>query len=154
SLVETLARAASEKSPIFFWLAAPYWRTCWLLVMSIFAAKSSTIFCSSGDRRTSFCSGSGFFSSSGAGALRSPVGSRVRLGAAGMSKSKFRELLSAIARFILSQNHTAIVWFSAVAADIHSMFMDPRGKHRRGPCARSAPPAGELSPQATEGGLL
>src|SRR5699024_9250098 len=104
SLVETLDRAASEKSPIFFWLAAPYCSTCWLLVMSILPAKSSTICCSSGERRTSSGSGwAGFSSSSGLAPASSAEGSRVRMGAAGMSKSKFR-LLSSITGFVLSQN--------------------------------------------------
>src|SRR5699024_2736217 len=100
----SLDRAASEKSPIFFWLAAPYCSTCWLLVMSILPAKSSTIFCSSGERRTSSGSGwAGFSSSAGWAPASSAEGSSVRLGAAGISKSKFR-LLSAITRFVLSQN--------------------------------------------------
>src|SRR5699024_3758091 len=104
SLVETLDSAASEKSPIFFWLAAPYCSTCWLLVMSIFSAKSSTIFCSSGERRTSSGAGwTGFSSPAGFSSASSAEGSSVRLGAAGISKSKFR-LLSAITRFVLSQN--------------------------------------------------
>ena len=94
SFVETLARAASEKSPIFFWQAEPYCSTCWLLVISIFCAKLSTIACSSGLRRTA-C-GSGATSFWGWGAARSSAGSRVSVGVAGASRSKFRVLLSAI----------------------------------------------------------
>ena len=101
SLVDTLERAASEKSPIFFWQAEPYWSTCWLLVMSIFWAKESTIACSSGVSLTC-CSGagasagSGCFSSAGAS-----TGSRVRVGTAGASRSKLN-VLSAMGDSFLS----------------------------------------------------
>ena len=111
SLVDTLARAASEKSPIFFWQAEPYCSTCWLLVISIFSAKESTIACSSGVSCTSGCwaagAGSGFFSSAASG-----VGSSVRVGTAGASRSKLK-LLSAISDSFLSN---AVVSVPALAA--------------------------------------
>ena len=83
SLVRTLFRALSEKSAIFFWLPAPYCITIWVLVMSIFEAKSSTIFCSSGVSTTSGILGA---SSSLARAVLSMTsgwekGSKVREGA-------------------------------------------------------------------------
>ncbi len=153
SLVETLDSAASEKSPIFFWLAAPYCSTCWLLVMSIFSAKSSTIFCSSGERRTSSGAGwTGFSSPAGFSSASSAEGSSVRLGAAGISKSKFR-LLSAITRFVLSQNKYHRTLWDAAARPLaaggfrlgwaggftipgfSSAFPGPPGR-RKGPCSR------------------
>ena len=95
SLVDTLARAASEKSPIFFWQAEPYCSTCWLLVMSIFCAKASTMAFSSAVSLTSSGAGagSGFFSSAGAA---SSTGSSVRVGVAGASRSKLKVLFSAM----------------------------------------------------------
>lgn len=94
SLVRTLFNAFSEKSAIFFWQPAPYWRTIWVLVMSICAAKSFTIFCSSGVNTAS-----GIFSASsfagvvwsgmdGAFLLSAPKGSRVRVGASFIRESK------------------------------------------------------------------
>ena len=44
SLVFTLFRALSEKAAMFFWAAAPYWRTRLESVTSIFWENSSTIF--------------------------------------------------------------------------------------------------------------
>ena len=44
SLVRTLFRAFSEKLAMFFCAAAPYWSTTLESVMSIFSAKSLTIF--------------------------------------------------------------------------------------------------------------
>ena len=61
SLVLTRESAVSEKSLSFFWLAAPYCKTIWEFVMSIFSAKSLTIFCSSGERGvSSTCTGVAF----------------------------------------------------------------------------------------------
>ena len=81
SLVLTRESAVSEKSLSFFWLAAPYCSTIWELVMSIFSAKSSTIFCSSGLRGvSSTLTGSAFLTSSTT--CSSAAGSSVRVGAA------------------------------------------------------------------------
>ena len=68
--------------------------------------KGSTIACSSGVSCTSGCwaagAGSGFFSSAASG-----VGSSVRVGTAGASRSKFKVLLSAIVDSILSNYDSA-----------------------------------------------
>ena len=48
SFVLTFWSALSEKFAIFCWEPAPYWSTMFGSVMSIFAAKSATIFFSSG----------------------------------------------------------------------------------------------------------
>ena len=53
SFVLTFPRAVSEKSAIFFWAPAPYFKIILELERSIFSAKSSTIFSSSGVRTTS-----------------------------------------------------------------------------------------------------
>ena len=49
--LDEMFKALSEKSAIFFWLPAPYCMTAWVLVISIWAAKSSTIFCSWGSNK-------------------------------------------------------------------------------------------------------
>ena len=82
SWVLTRESAVSEKSLSFFWLAAPYCKTIWELVRSIFSAKSLTIFCSSGERGvSSTCTGVAFLLS--AMTFSSAAGSRVSVGAAG-----------------------------------------------------------------------
>ena len=89
SFVLTRESAVSEKSLSFFWLAAPYCSTIWELVMSIFSAKSFTIFCSSGERGvSSTCMGVAFLLSSMT--FSSAAGSSVSVGAAGAA-SKVRE---------------------------------------------------------------
>ena len=81
SWVRTLARAASEKSAIFFWVPAPYCRIWAVFSTSIFAAKASTICCSSAvSTGSATFTAVSSFTAMGMGAASSS-GSRVRLGA-------------------------------------------------------------------------
>ena len=104
SLVRTLFKALSEKSAIFFWLPAPYCMTAWVLVISIWAAKSSTIFCSwgvnttSGTLVSSSLTGSRLFSAVSAGAK----GSSVREGASfNISSRLLFMVFSSVCQFIV-----------------------------------------------------
>ena len=85
-MVRTEFRVFSEKEATFFWAAAPYWSTTLESVMSIFSAKSLTIFRSASVSMLSSIFTALASRSFWAAALSSTprVGSRVRVGASGV----------------------------------------------------------------------
>ena len=100
SFVRTFASAVSEKFAIFFCAPEPYCITSAELVMSIFSAKSSTTFCSSGVSCTSGCSSS-FFSGATGFSSSTPSSVRVGMPGAGVSSSGSKVNFTSLMLFVL-----------------------------------------------------